>query len=119
MTAQQIVLRLKPEAKEFADGMRLRNLVKKYSDHISFPVVMASESEEEEEPTTSNKAPKSAHANTNKITQLAYAVNSKVPKGKKKEIARLRRWLTFAKRKVLLTLDDLGEVSPSILQMPT
>jgi len=78
-----------------------------------------SESEEEEEPTTSNKAPKSAHANTNKITQLAYAVNSKVPKGKKKEIARLRRWLTFAKRKVLLTLDDLGEVSPSILQMPT
>lgn len=45
----EIVLQLKPEAKEFADGMRLRNLVKKYSDHISFPVVMASESEEEEE----------------------------------------------------------------------
>jgi len=45
----EIVLRLKPEAKEFADGMRLRNLVKKYSDHISFPVVMASESEEEEQ----------------------------------------------------------------------
>jgi molecular chaperone HtpG len=44
----EIVLQLKPEAKEFADGMRLRNLVKKYSDHISFPVVMASESEEEE-----------------------------------------------------------------------
>ena len=45
----EIVLQLKPEAKEFADGMRLRNLVKKYSDHISFPVVMVSESEEEEE----------------------------------------------------------------------
>lgn len=45
----EIVLQLKPEAKEFADGMRLRTLVKKYSDHISFPVVMASESEEEEE----------------------------------------------------------------------
>ncbi|UQG61120.1 molecular chaperone HtpG [Marinobacter sp. M3C] len=45
----EIVLQLKPEAKEFADGMRLRNLVKKYSDHISFPVVMASESEEEEQ----------------------------------------------------------------------
>jgi molecular chaperone HtpG len=45
----EIVLQLKPEAKEFADGMRLRNLVKKYSDHISFPVVMVSESEEGEE----------------------------------------------------------------------
>ncbi|EDM47164.1 molecular chaperone HtpG [Marinobacter algicola] len=45
----QIVLHLKDEAKEFADGFRLRNLVKKYSDHISFPVVMKSESEEEGE----------------------------------------------------------------------
>ena len=45
----KIVLHLKDEAKEFADGFRLRNLVKKYSDHISFPVVMKSESEEEGE----------------------------------------------------------------------
>ncbi|ARM84561.1 molecular chaperone HtpG [Marinobacter salarius] len=45
----QIVLHLKDDAKEFADGFRLRNLVKKYSDHISFPVVMKSESEEEGE----------------------------------------------------------------------
>ncbi|TGN41876.1 molecular chaperone HtpG [Marinobacter confluentis] len=44
----RIVLHLKPEAKEFADGFRLRNLVKKYSDHISFPVEMKSESEEED-----------------------------------------------------------------------
>ncbi|WP_372971195.1 molecular chaperone HtpG [Marinobacter sp.] len=44
-----IVLHLKDDAKEFADGFRLRNLVKKYSDHISFPVVMKSESEEEGE----------------------------------------------------------------------
>ncbi|MFL1452823.1 molecular chaperone HtpG [Marinobacter sp. GN3S48] len=45
----EIVLHLKSDAKEFADGFRLRGLVKKYSDHISFPVVMKSESEEEEE----------------------------------------------------------------------
>ncbi|WP_250657807.1 molecular chaperone HtpG [Alkalimarinus coralli] len=38
-----IVLHLKDEEKEFADGWRLRSLVKKYSDHISFPVVMLSE----------------------------------------------------------------------------
>jgi molecular chaperone HtpG len=45
----EIIIHLKKDATEFADGFRLRNLVKKYSDHISFPVVMASESEEEGE----------------------------------------------------------------------
>ena len=38
-----IVLHLKDEEAEFADSWRLRSLVKKYSDHISFPVVMMSE----------------------------------------------------------------------------
>lgn len=47
----EIVIHLKEEATEFADGLRLRNLVKKYSDHISFPVIMKSEpTEEGEEP---------------------------------------------------------------------
>ncbi|MCK0164824.1 molecular chaperone HtpG [Marinobacter sp. S6332] len=47
----EIVIHLKPDATEFADGFRLRNLVKKYSDHISFPVIMKSEpTEEGEEP---------------------------------------------------------------------
>ena len=44
----RIVLHLKKDEKDFADGWRLRNLVKKYSDHISFPVVMKVESEEED-----------------------------------------------------------------------
>ena len=44
----QIVLHLKPDAKEFANGWKLRSLVKKYSDHISFPVVMKAESDEGE-----------------------------------------------------------------------
>lgn len=44
----KIVLHLKSEANEFADGHRLRNLVKKYSDHISFPVLMKVEPTGEE-----------------------------------------------------------------------
>ncbi|MGH1440490.1 MAG: molecular chaperone HtpG [Cellvibrionaceae bacterium] len=49
-----IVLHLKNDAEEFADGWRLRSVIKKYSDHISLPVVMqkdpepAVEGEEEE-----------------------------------------------------------------------
>lgn len=39
----QIVLHLKDEEAEFANGWRLRSLVKKYSDHIAFPVIMKSE----------------------------------------------------------------------------
>ena len=38
-----VVLHLKPEAKEFADGFRLRALVRRYSDHIAFPVRMHKE----------------------------------------------------------------------------
>jgi molecular chaperone HtpG len=36
----QIVLHLKPDAAEFADGIRLRSLVRRYSDHIALPVRM-------------------------------------------------------------------------------
>lgn len=35
-----IVLHLKKDAEEFADGWRLRSIIKKYSDHISLPVIM-------------------------------------------------------------------------------
>jgi len=38
-----VVLHLKPEAKEFAEGFRLRSLVRRYSDHIAFPVRMQKE----------------------------------------------------------------------------
>ncbi len=40
-----IVLHLKEDAKEFADGWRLRSLVRRYSDHIAFPVRMRKEGE--------------------------------------------------------------------------
>ncbi|MEE9336244.1 MAG: molecular chaperone HtpG [Granulosicoccaceae bacterium] len=35
-----VVLHLKADAKEFADNFRLRHVVKKYSDHITFPIMM-------------------------------------------------------------------------------
>jgi len=43
-----IILHLKSDAEEFADGWRLRSVIKKYSDHISLPVIMAKEAVGEE-----------------------------------------------------------------------
>jgi molecular chaperone HtpG len=40
-----VKLHLKPEAKEFADPFRLRELIRRYSDHIAFPVRMRKEGE--------------------------------------------------------------------------
>jgi molecular chaperone HtpG len=38
-----VILHLKEDAKEFADGYRLRSLIRRYSDHIGFPVRMRRE----------------------------------------------------------------------------
>ena len=38
-----VILHLKEDAKEFADPFRLRSLVRRYSDHIAFPVRMSKE----------------------------------------------------------------------------
>lgn len=49
----RIVLHLKSGEDEFADGWRLRNIVKKYSDHIALPIELPKEvtaSEGEEQP---------------------------------------------------------------------
>ncbi len=56
-----IILHLKEEALEYADGWRLRNIVKKYSDHISLPVIMKKDAmpsyneEGEEQPATESE----------------------------------------------------------------
>jgi len=58
-----IILYLKEDAVDFADGWRLRSVIKKYSDHISLPVIMkkdAVEPEEGEEP----KAPEDETINS-------------------------------------------------------
>lgn len=36
----RVVLHLKKGEEEFADGWRLRSIIKKYSDHISLPIIM-------------------------------------------------------------------------------
>jgi molecular chaperone HtpG len=41
----RVVLHLKDDAREFADAWRLRALVRRYSDHIAFPVLMRKEGE--------------------------------------------------------------------------
>ena len=43
----RVTLHLKGDAQEFADAFRLRGIVRKYSDHIGVPVVMAKEGEGE------------------------------------------------------------------------
>lgn len=45
----RIVLHLKKAEKEFAEGYRLRGIVRKYADHISIPVMMLKEDGGEEE----------------------------------------------------------------------
>ncbi|QIB52590.1 molecular chaperone HtpG [Pseudomonas sp. OIL-1] len=49
----RIVLHLKSDEGEFADGWRLRNVIKKYSDHISLPIELPKQNqgEEKDQPT--------------------------------------------------------------------
>ena len=44
----RVTLHLREDAAEFADEFRLRALIRKYSDHIAFPVVMTTRPEEGE-----------------------------------------------------------------------
>lgn len=46
----RIVLHLKSGEEEFADGWRLRNIVKKYSDHIALPIELPKEQHGEDKP---------------------------------------------------------------------
>ncbi|MGM0451371.1 MAG: molecular chaperone HtpG [Pseudomonadota bacterium] len=62
-----VILKLKEDAKDFADGQRLRHLVKKYSDHISFPVRMPPEPTGEED---ENQEDKPAEETVNEATAL-------------------------------------------------
>ena len=48
----RIVLHLKKEESEFADGWRLRNIIKKYSDHVALPIELPKDAAGEEETET-------------------------------------------------------------------
>ena len=51
-----VTLHLKEDAREFADGLRLRGLIRRYSDHIGFPVRMPKEGEASTEYEVVNQA---------------------------------------------------------------
>lgn len=44
-----VILKLRDDAKEFADPFRLRQIVKKYADHISIPVLLPKQATDEKE----------------------------------------------------------------------
>lgn len=45
----KVVLHLRDDMQEFLDGYRLRNIINKYSDHISTPIIMDKETDDEKE----------------------------------------------------------------------
>ncbi len=45
----KVVLYLRDEADEFLDGLRLRSIIRKYSDHISLPIIMMTESADDKD----------------------------------------------------------------------
>ena len=58
----EVVLHLKDDAKEFASRWQLRSIIKKYSDHITFPIMMLGEVPPAPEPAEGEEpeAPKAA-----------------------------------------------------------
>ena len=70
----EIVLHLREGEDEFLDGWRLRNIIKKYSDHITLPILMKPEAEEEDagEYETVNKASALWARPRNEISEEEY-----------------------------------------------
>ena len=52
----RVNLKLKADAAEFADGFRLRSIVRRYSDHVSVPVMMAKEGADAKDAKKNKKA---------------------------------------------------------------
>jgi len=66
-----VTLHLRDEAAEFLDGYRLRSIIKRYSDHISLPIMMAKEGEQAEEETV-NSAKALWTRNKKDVTEAEY-----------------------------------------------
>jgi molecular chaperone HtpG len=62
----EVRLHLRDDATEFADELRLRNLIRKYSDHIAFPVVMKAPQPPAGEDGETPEAPEDETVNTAK-----------------------------------------------------
>lgn len=68
----QVVLHLREDDREFLDGYRIRHVVSKYSDHISLPIVMAKEGDEEKGEETVNSATALWTKSKSEISQEDY-----------------------------------------------
>jgi len=66
----EIILHLKPDEKEFINEWKLRQVIVKYSDHITLPIVMENDKTKEYE--TINKATALWTVNKNDITNKQY-----------------------------------------------
>ncbi len=68
----EVVLHLKEGEDEFLDGFKLRSIVKRYSDHISLPIVMPKEGEDETGEETINSATALWVRSKNDISEQEY-----------------------------------------------
>ena len=85
----QVMLRLRDDALEFADGFRLRNLVRKYSDHISVPVRMVKEAPASED--DADKAPEAPEwESVNEATALWTRSRSEISDEEYREFLQAR-----------------------------
>ena len=91
----KIELYLKDDCKEFANRWRIENLVKKYSDHIAFPIILNYESTEYEDDSSESDLKDSGESGKDskkkeKIVQKSEQINKakalwKIPKNELKE----------------------------------
>ena len=91
----KIELYLKDDCKEFANRWRIENLVKKYSDHIAFPIILTYESTEYEDDSSKSDLKDSGESGKDskkkeKIVQKSEQINKakalwKIPKNELKE----------------------------------
>ena len=68
----RVTLHLREGAEEFLDGARLRAIVRRYSDHISLPIVMMKEGQDEKGEETVNSATALWTRNKKDITDEEY-----------------------------------------------
>ena len=67
----EVVLHLREGEDEFLDSFRLRNIIRKYSDHITLPILMVKEDNEAEEEAVNRASALWARAR-NEVTQAEY-----------------------------------------------
>ena len=72
----EVVLYLKEEAKEFASDWQLRSIIKKYSDHITFPIMMLGEPAPTPPPAEGEEAAEEPSAEEREATRELEQVNA-------------------------------------------